>query len=118
MRDVLVAIVSASIGIIEVETKVKTLVDIYSKLGVDVVLAVGLVSAVVIINSGIWRQSVHKQEGVWFLVYETVWFVEYKVFTKRTVDVYTTQTCSVVTTCGVVVAIHTTIECGIHIQVW
>ena len=81
------------------------------------VLAVCLVTAVVIIYSGIWRQSVHKQEVLRPFVYKTVYIVEYEVFAKRTVDIYTAQACCIVTTCGVVVAIHAAVECGVHKQV-
>ena len=111
------AIISASIRIVKIETKVQTLIDIDSKLGIDMVFAVSLVAAVVVIYSGIWRQSVHKQECVWLLVYKTVYIVEYEILAKRTVDIYTVQTSSIVTACGVVFAIHTTVECSVHIQV-
>ena len=63
MGEVLAAEIPACIGIVEVEADVQPLAGIHSKLGIDTVLTIDLVAAVVVEDTGIGRQGVHEEPG-------------------------------------------------------
>ena len=117
MRYVLVAVIAAGISIIQIESKVESLVGVYCEFGIDMVLAVGLIAAIVVKYAGIGRQGVHVQQFVWLLIHKTVGLGKYEVIAIRTVDKDTTQSGGIVASRGVIVAIHATIKSGIHKQV-
>ena len=91
MGVTLITEIAASIGIFEIETEVQSFTGVHSKLSINMVLTIGLVTAVVVENTGIWRQGVHKQEILRTFLYEAIWLCEYKVICSGAVDEYTAQ---------------------------
>ena len=117
VRDVLIAEITTSVGIIQIETHVETLAGIHGKLGVDMILTIYLVATIVIEYAGIGRQRIHKQELVGLLVHEAVGLCKDEVAHGLAINQDTTQTGCVVTTRGVVITIDTRIERGVRKEV-
>ena len=118
VRDILIAVVASGIGVVEIESYVEALIGIDGKLGIDMVLTVGLVATVVVEHVGIGRQSVHKQEFLWSLLRKGVGCSEDEdVVDNRTVDEDSAQARCVIVTRVVELAIGATIEGGIHKEV-
>ncbi len=117
MRVVLVVIVAAGVGVVEVETEAQLLTSVYCKQGVDVVFTVGLVAAVVIRDICYWRQCVCEEKIVGLLHHMTVRLREDKLFRERTVYHYTALACGIVVACGVVFTVESGVEHRVHKQV-
>ena len=118
MRYILIAVITACIGIIKIESEVKALININSKFGVYMVFAVSHIATLVICDIGIWRKCIHKQKLVWLFIDKTIWLCKYEVFAIGTVCENTVLACGIVASCCVVVAVETIIEGGVHKQVW
>ncbi len=114
----LIAIVASGIGVVEVEAYVETLVGIDGKLGIDVILAVGLITTVVVEYIGIGREGVHKEELLRPFLHKAVGLgKDEDIIDDRTIDKDSAQARCVVATSTVVLAIGTCIEGGIHEEV-
>ena len=116
MGDTLIAEIAARISVVEIETEVQTLAGIHGKLSIYMVLTVRLVATIVVCNTGIGRQGVHKQKLLRTLLYVTLRLCEDEIVSFLTTDEDATQTRGVVVTCGVEFSIHARIECTVHIQ--
>ena len=117
MGDTLIAEIAARISVVEIETEVQTLAGIHSKLGIDTVLTIDLVAAVVVEDTGIGRQGVHEEPGLRPLLHETVGLGEDEVVGSGTIDEDTAQARGVVASRGVVFAIDACVEHTVHKEV-
>ena len=68
----LVAEITAGIVVVQVEAKAESFVGVHCELGVDTVFAVLLVTAVVVGDTGVGREGVHKEEFIRLLKEETI----------------------------------------------
>ena len=117
MRLVLVLEIAPGVSIFEVEAEVQALVDVDGELSVDMVLAAGLVAAVVVLYGGIGRERVHEEMLVGLSLHEAVGLGKGEVIVVGTVDEDTAQAGRVVAAGVVVLAIHTVVERGVHEEV-
>ena len=117
MRCSLILEIAAGIVVIEVEAETYAFAGIDGKLYVEAVLTKQLVTAVVVGGTGIGRQCVHKPELVGLDIKETVGVGEDEGTALTAVDEDTAQACSVVGSSGVIIAVESCIERGVHKQV-
>ena len=117
MGEVLAAEIPACIGIVEVEADVQPLAGIHGKFGIDTVLTVDLVAAVVVEDTGIGRQGVHEEPCLRPFLHETVGLGEDEVVGSGTIDEDTAQARGVVASRGVVFAIDACVEHTVHKEV-
>ena len=117
MGEALVTEIATRIGIVEVETHVQTLTGIHGKLGIDMVLTIDLVAAVVVEDTGIGRQGVHEVPRLRAFLHEAIGLCEDEVVGSGTIDEDTAQTGGVVTSRGIVFTINTCIELVVHKEV-
>ena len=114
----LIAIVASGIRVVEVEAYVEALVGIDGKLGIDVILAVGLITTVVVENVGIGREGVHEEELLGPFLHKAVGLrKDEDIVDDRTIDEDSAQARCVVVTRSVVLAIGTCVEGGVHEEV-
>ena len=110
MGDTLIAEIAARISVVEIETEVQTLAGIHGKFGIDTVLTVGLVAAVVVEDTGIGRQGVHEEPCLRPFLHETVGLGEDEVVGSGTIDEDTAQARGVVASRGVVACVEHTVH--------
>ena len=115
--DSLITEIASGVGIVEVEADIYAFAGIHGKDGIDMVLTVGLVAAVVIEHPGIGRERVHEKKLLRPFLYEAVWLGENEGVALRTVDEDAAHTGRIVAACMVELAINATIEGGVHKQV-
>ena len=114
----LIAIVASGIRVVEVEAYVEALVGIDGKLGIDVILAVGLITTVVVEDVGIGREGVHEEELLRPFLHKAVGLrKDEDIIDDRTIDEDSAQARCVVVTRSVVLAIGTCVEGGVHEEV-
>ena len=101
----LVGVVATCISIVQVEANTDTFAGIDGKLCLQVVLTVGLVTAVVVGNIGDGRQCVGVVQLVGGTVDKAVALDEGKLLGFRTVNVNTVQTGCIVATSGIELSI-------------
>ena len=114
MRRTLVGIISAGIGVVDVETKSETLVGIGGKQYVYMVLSIEFVAAVVVCYIGDRRKRVGEQNFIGLLHHMRIRLHEQELTRERLVDSYSAQSRSVVITRGVIFPILASIEYGVH----
>ena len=113
----LIAEIASGVVVVQIEAEIHALAGIDGKLGVDAVLTILFVAAVVVSDAGVRRQRVHEEELLGLDVEETVGIGEDKRTALAAVDEDTTLTGGVVRARCVVFAIKTCVEGGVHEQV-
>lgn len=116
MRDTLIVEVSSGIGIVEIETNINLLTGIYRELCIDMILAIGLVSTVVVEYIRVGRQGVHEQELLGSFIHKTIGLGKDEDVALWSVDEDPAQAWCIVAACMVVFTIHATVESGVHEQ--
>ena len=118
VRLVLILEVAPVVGIFEVEAEVEPFVDVDGEQRVDMILAAGLVTTVVVEDGGIGREGVDEEEFLRSLLYETVRLGEEVDLGSGTVEEDTALAGCVVAASMTVFAVHAAIERGVHEEVW
>ena len=118
VRRALVAVVAPGIVVVELEAHARPLVGVDGELGVQTVLTVGIVAAVVVVDVGEWREGVGEVHLLGLLYEEAVGLSEDERAALLAVDEDAAQAGRVVVARGVVLAIDARVERGVLEEVW